>query len=432
MSKAQAGAPKPTQFKGHLDRVWSICIAGEAESQVLYTGSEDGTICSWNIETCEMKKEYKAHTGPVSCIFVFDDNLLSASADRTVIHWNLAGEIQKKYTAFQDSVRSVACSGETMAAGGVDGTLKLFTLGGEGGAPTTDVEAHNDVISCVAFSTHEEAGAQLFTGSYDKTVKSWDPATGAKAQVFSGHTNHVKSIAFGAGGATLYSGSRDETVRMWNVQDGRPLVVLQMPYLVNTIAVHANNLYCGFSDGKVRVILNKEIQAGVAGFKKDNAALFAKQKKEMEAKLEKQIKKMKKQMQKKIKEMQPAPAEEGGDKPEGEEGEEEAAAEDAPAEGEGDEAKAAELQEKMQQEVDQQAEQMRRHLTLKLAEMSKVRDRQLVVSPNLLKDGQSNLVKVLPYEGPSVLSLCVADKNMFLAADNEVIKATSVLSLLNI
>ena len=41
--------------------------------------------------------------------------------------------------------------------------------------------------------------------------------TGAKVQVFEGHTNHVKAIAFGSGGATLFSGSRDETVRTWNV-----------------------------------------------------------------------------------------------------------------------------------------------------------------------------------------------------------------------
>ena len=87
--------PKPKEFKGHTDRVCSICVAGEAEAALLYTGSEDGTVRSWNIDTCEMKKEYKGHKGAVSSIFVSEDNLLSASADKTVIHWNLAGEVQK-------------------------------------------------------------------------------------------------------------------------------------------------------------------------------------------------------------------------------------------------------------------------------------------------------------------------------------------------
>ena len=44
------------------------------------------------------------------------------------------------------------------------------------GALNNEVNAHNDIISCVAFNSGDESGTQIFSGSYDKTVKSWDPA----------------------------------------------------------------------------------------------------------------------------------------------------------------------------------------------------------------------------------------------------------------
>mmetsp|Transcript_29952 Transcript_29952/g.50752 ORF Transcript_29952/g.50752 Transcript_29952/m.50752 type:complete len:432 (+) Transcript_29952:53-1348(+) len=426
--------PKPKEFKGHTDRVCSICVAGEAEAALLYTGSEDGTVRSWNIDTCEMKKEYKGHKGAVSSIFVSEDNLLSASADKTVIHWNLAGEVQKVYTDFYDAPRSVCTSGETMVVGGVDGLLKVFTLGGEGTA-TSEIEAHHDVVSCVVYNASEEGGSQLFSGSYDKTIKSWDVGAGTVGQVFQGHDNHVRSIAFGSGGTILFSGARDETVRMWNIADGRPLLVLRMPHMVNAITMAGNNLFCGFVDGRVRVVLVKEVQALLTTFKSENKSVFEAKKKEVEAKLEKQIKRMKKQNEKKIQEMMPKPAEggeEGAEKAEGDE-DEEAAAPEEPAEGgEAEEARIQEMQEKMQQEVEQQAENMRRQLALRVGDFEKTRDRALVVSPALLQDGESRLVQLLPYEVPSVLAMCTAGKTLFIAADNEVIKTNAKLNVINV
>jgi len=407
-----------------------MCVTGEAETLTLYTGSEDGTIRAWNVETCEVKKVYQSHKGAIASIVVQDDNIVSASVDHTVIHWNLAGEIQKTFTQFEVSPRAVAATGDSFAVGCVDGKLKFFSMGAEG-ALTNEVNAHNDIISCVAFNSGDESGTQIFTASYDKTIKSWDPATGAKAQLFEGHTNHVKVIAFGNGGATLFSGSRDETVRTWNVMDGKPIIVLQMPGLCNTMAVYQGNLYCGFSDGKVRVLLNRVIQAKLAEFKKQNHTEFEAKKKEAEAKLEKTIKKMKAQLQKRIKQLQEASKPAEVPKGEGEEGDEEAAPAEEAAEA-GDDARNAELGEKMQQELDQQVEFLRRNLQVKIADYGKVRDRKLVVDPELLQDYQSHLVQTLMYEGPSILAMCVGEKNLYIGSDNEVIKSSPHLAVQNL
>jgi WD40 repeat protein len=63
----------------------------------------------------------------------------------------------------------------------------------------------------VAFSPD---GKQVVSGSYDRTVRLWDPATGAALQTLKGHTNAVNSVAFSPDGKQVVSGSDDRTVRL--------------------------------------------------------------------------------------------------------------------------------------------------------------------------------------------------------------------------
>ena len=60
----------------------------------------------------------------------------------------------------------------------------------------------------------------LATGSYDKTVRLWDPIAGTLVgEPLTGHTDSVDSVAFGTvGGATvLASGSHDSLLVVWNL-----------------------------------------------------------------------------------------------------------------------------------------------------------------------------------------------------------------------
>ncbi|MCP4641562.1 MAG: hypothetical protein GY851_14055, partial [bacterium] len=52
---------------------------------------------------------------------------------------------------------------------------------------------HAGLALSVAFSPD---GAQVFTGSFDKTAKLWDTATGNEIRTFSGHADFVYSVAF--------------------------------------------------------------------------------------------------------------------------------------------------------------------------------------------------------------------------------------------
>jgi WD40 repeat protein len=71
------------------------------------------------------------------------------------------------------------------------------------------LKGHTDRVQSVAFSSD---GRLLASGSDDKTIQLWDPATGTLQQTLKGHTGRVKSVAFSPNGRLLASCSDDKTI----------------------------------------------------------------------------------------------------------------------------------------------------------------------------------------------------------------------------
>ncbi|CAI7611957.1 unnamed protein product [Penicillium viridicatum] len=140
-------------------------------------------------------------------------------------------EVEEAWSALQQtleghstSVRCVSFSpdGRIIASGSFDATIKLWN-------PTTGslqhtLEGHLRCVRSVSFSPDNRV---IASGSEDTTVRLWDRATGNLQQILEGHLDSVQCIAFSPDGRFLASGSDDQTIKLWDTLTGAPHRSLQ-------------------------------------------------------------------------------------------------------------------------------------------------------------------------------------------------------------
>lgn len=96
---------------------------------------------------------------------------------------------------------AVSPSGKFVATGGADNKLVIWNA--DTLTPTQTFSQHRDSVSSLAFARHISAmssGEQLFSGSYDRTIKTWSISSAGHAYVETlfGHQDHVSfNNAFG-------------------------------------------------------------------------------------------------------------------------------------------------------------------------------------------------------------------------------------------
>ncbi|KAH3611479.1 hypothetical protein KXV38_008966 [Aspergillus fumigatus] len=105
--------------------------------------------------------------------------------------------------------------GQLLASGSDDRTIKLWDP--TTGALKHTLEGHSDSIRSVAFSRD---GQLLASGSDDETIKLWDPTTSILMQTLEGHSDSVWTVAFSQDGQLLASGSHDKTIKLWDPTTG--------------------------------------------------------------------------------------------------------------------------------------------------------------------------------------------------------------------
>ncbi|MDG2214408.1 MAG: WD40 repeat domain-containing protein, partial [Verrucomicrobiota bacterium] len=225
------GAAKSAKDALSKPNASALAVVFSADSKRLITGSGDKIIHIWDTETGKQANSVSGHKGAVNGLGVTPSgHLISVSADKTAILWNLAREWKLERTLGSERVdspivdRATALSfsydGRQLAVGSGEpsrsGTVHVFNVA-DGKVIKNLLEVHSDTVMGLQFNAE---GTQIASGAADKFAKITNLADGKTLHSFEGHTHHVLGVAWQYNGRVLASVGADKEIKVWNVVTG--------------------------------------------------------------------------------------------------------------------------------------------------------------------------------------------------------------------
>ncbi|KAJ7622809.1 WD40-repeat-containing domain protein, partial [Mycena polygramma] len=202
----------PTSILRTRGHRFSVTSAVAAESgKYLFTSGKEGSINKWDLvsgkklATFHKVRPLPGTSAKKGKANGFPDPAVQGHTDE-VLALALSGD--GKY---------LASAGKDRRLGIWDAEVGVWLKGFVGQS------GHKDLISALTFrkGTH-----QLYTGSFDRTLKVYDLAPGVMGYVETlfGHQDHVLALDALRGETCVSVGGRDKTVRYWKIADEKQLV----------------------------------------------------------------------------------------------------------------------------------------------------------------------------------------------------------------
>jgi guanine nucleotide-binding protein subunit beta-2-like 1 protein len=182
------------RLKGHSHYVQDVAIS--SDGQFALSGSWDGTLRLWDLNTGTTTRNFYGHTKDVLSVAFSADNrqIVSGSRDRSINLWNTLGQCK-------------------------------FTITDEG---------HREWVSCVRFSPNL-ATPLIVSAGWDKMVKVWNLTHCKLRTNLIGHTGYVNTVTVSPDGSLCASGGKDGTAMLWDLNEGRHLSSLDAGDIIHAL-----------------------------------------------------------------------------------------------------------------------------------------------------------------------------------------------------
>jgi DNA-binding beta-propeller fold protein YncE len=205
-----------------------FAVAFSADGKFLAAGGADNVARVWNVDEKKLAGELKGHSDWVLGLRFSADGkfLVTSSADRSaqvweVGTWKLLARLDQMEpvngVVFSPNAELVAVA----VAGPTDRMIRLRRRDNTQLARAIDMGVPGPLGVLWA-----PAGNRMYVPLTDKTVRVYDPNSGAHVATLTGHTDWVYGVALTADGTKLATGSADGTVKLWHTGENRLLATL--------------------------------------------------------------------------------------------------------------------------------------------------------------------------------------------------------------
>jgi len=245
---AEAQGPQQFELKGELrgHGGWVTAISCTVEMpDLLISSSRDKSVIVWRLERKDGVDKYgvptkrlTGHSHFVQDVAISVDGMfaLSGSWDGTLRLWDLnTGTTTRRFIGHTRDVLSVAFSADNrqIVSGSRDRKINLWNTLGQLKF-TISEDGHKEWVSCVRFSPNPGVPLIVSAG-WDKLVKVWNLTQCKLRTNLIGHTGYVNTVTVSPDGSLCASGGKDGKAMLWDLNEGRHLSTLECGDIIHAL-----------------------------------------------------------------------------------------------------------------------------------------------------------------------------------------------------
>ncbi|KAJ0125473.1 wd repeat-containing protein [Diaporthe amygdali] len=244
---------KPVIYRGPSAPITCVAVGG-SQDRIVFAGSWDRNVWSWDIETRQPGRKFVGHSDfvkAVTCTKIGGkDVLVSGGADKKIMVWDI--DTGSRLHVLQDSVTAmlavqslavdpILSSGDeaVIISAGSDPVVRRWKVRLDGweqlvdaepGTPNVErrsIKVHETGVYKVLFD-HSGEEADLWTASADGSAKCLSRGKAFTAEDSFEHGDHVRAVA--VTDQWVITAGRDEDVKIWDRASGKLYCSLQGHY----------------------------------------------------------------------------------------------------------------------------------------------------------------------------------------------------------